>query len=111
MITTGGWGVQELMKYLVAVKESLTPLERDRLRQTAAFPQEGPVPGSAKPIRRKPGDLYEPISSLRELGLPILDWGDQHKWRPNSEEGASSPLYAPILRPTECTPSSSQNAV
>lgn len=87
MITSGDWGVQELMKYLVAIKETLTPLEKDRLRQTAAFPQEAGAPGSGQTVRKKPSDLYEPINNLRELGLPILDWGAQHKWRPNSEEG------------------------
>ncbi|KAG9042649.1 hypothetical protein FS837_010600 [Tulasnella sp. UAMH 9824] len=85
-IARGNWGVQDLMKYLVAIKETLTPLEKERLRETAAFPQESATSGPSKPTRKKPGELYEPTSTLRELELPILDWGVQHKWRPKSEE-------------------------
>lgn len=90
MITTGDWGVMELMKYLVAIKDTLQPIEKDRLRETTAFPEEAKVHDSGKPVRRKAGDLYEPIQALRDLGLPILEWGSQHKWRPNSEEGTYS---------------------
>ncbi|KAG8891638.1 hypothetical protein FRC00_013347, partial [Tulasnella sp. 408] len=85
-IVRGNWGVQDLMKYLVAIKETLTPFEKDKLRETAAFPRESAPSGPSKPTKKKPGELYEPTSTLRELGLPILDWGTQHKWRPKSEE-------------------------
>lgn len=93
-IVRGNWGVQDLMKYLVAVKENLTPLEKDKLRETAAFPRESATFGPSKPKKKKPGELYEPTSTLRELGLPLLDWGTQHKWRPKSEEGQSTSLPA-----------------
>jgi hypothetical protein len=92
MISSGDWGVNELMKYLVAIKDTLTPLELDRLRKTAAFPAEAsqdvPDPGSpSKPRRFTPAELYEPIDTMRELHLPVLDWGTAQKWRSNSEEG------------------------
>jgi len=100
MISSGDWGVNELMKYLVAIKETLTPTELERLRKTSAFPQESfpeSQPDSKQPIagtpptkqtvRSIPGLLYEPTDTMRELRLPILDWGSSQKWRPNSEEG------------------------
>ncbi|KAG8883551.1 hypothetical protein FRB97_006398 [Tulasnella sp. 331] len=88
MINTGDWGVQELVKYLVAVRTTLTPVEMTKLQHTAAFPRESPEDSSKHIDRRKPSALYEPTDALRDLGLPILDWGTQHKWRPASEEGA-----------------------
>ncbi|KAG9003819.1 hypothetical protein FRB94_008497 [Tulasnella sp. JGI-2019a] len=84
MVTTGDWGVHELIKYLVAVRGTLTPVEINKLRNTAAFPRENP--NSKDVDRRMPSELYEPIDVLRDLGLPILDWGTQHKWRPGSDE-------------------------
>jgi hypothetical protein len=83
------------MKYLVSVKDTLTKEEKDRLKATAAFPldtSDGLVdPAGAtdvkKPIvRKKPKELYEPTPAMRDLGLPVLDWGDG-KWRPASDEG------------------------
>ncbi|KAJ7251757.1 hypothetical protein B0H12DRAFT_1118770 [Mycena haematopus] len=35
--------------------------------------------------KRKAKELYEPIDSLRQLGLDVIDWG-QHKWRASSEQ-------------------------
>jgi hypothetical protein len=77
------------MKYLVSVKDTLSTEELARLKHTAAFPLlQPPSHDGGKPtlLRKKPHDLYEPIDTLRELGLPVLDWGD-HKWRPGSDEG------------------------
>ena len=82
MINTGDWGVQELVKYLVAIRDSLSADELDRLRHTAAFPREA-TPGK----RYIPADLYEPIDALRTLGLPLLEWSSTHKWRSNTVEG------------------------
>lgn len=77
------------MKYLVSVKDTLTDEEMGRLKHTAAFPLETPpnADGSSpSTVRHKPFQLYEPIDSMRSLGLPILDWGEG-KWKPGSEEG------------------------
>lgn len=77
------------MKYLVSVKDALSPDEYARLRQTAAFPLERPrlKDGYEAPLeRRKPFQLYEPTDAMRELGLPLIDWGE-HKWKSNSDEG------------------------
>ena len=95
LIGGGTWTCQDLMRYLVSVKDTLSSEELARLRQTAAFPLEverfDETGEGAKPaaVRRKPNQLYEPIDSLRALGLPLLDWGDG-KWKSNSEEGRSS---------------------
>jgi hypothetical protein len=32
-------------------------------------------------------DLYEPVDIFRELGLPVIDWGADNRWRPMSDEG------------------------
>ena len=88
MIKTGDWTVAELVKYLVAVQSTLTPTEIDRLRATAAFTAEeiGDSTDNKK-MRYKASDLYEPLDVFRQLGLPVIDWGQHPKWRANSEEG------------------------
>ena len=40
MVRTGDWGISDLIRYLVAVENSLTELELDRLRNTVAFTKE-----------------------------------------------------------------------
>lgn len=75
----------------MSVKDTLTSEEMGRLKHTAAFPKEQPLAadGSKPPVvRLKPLQLYEPVDALRELGLPILDWGEG-KWKPSSDEGGS----------------------
>lgn len=98
MIKTGDWTINDLIKYLVSVRSTLSPNEMERLRQTAAFPLEPPssTPKDAKVLRRKASDLYEPSDTLRDLGLPILDWGKDNKWKPSSEDGASG--YSALVR-------------
>ncbi|KAF8752076.1 hypothetical protein RHS01_07718 [Rhizoctonia solani] len=41
MIHTGDWSTADLIKYLVAVRDTLSSLETDRLKQTSAFMREG----------------------------------------------------------------------
>ena len=85
LVGGGTWTCQDLMKYLVSVKDTLSTEELARLKMTAAFPLE--VDASiTKPVRRKPMELYEPVETMRELGLPLLNWGEA-KWKPNSDEG------------------------
>jgi hypothetical protein len=80
------------MKYLVSVKDTLTKEERDRLKNTAAFPLDTttglvtPSVDTKAIVRKKPKELYEPTLVMRELGLPVLDWGEG-KWRAGSDEG------------------------
>ena len=98
MINTGDWGVQELVKYLVAVRSSLTDLEMTKLKQTPAFPRENEKKADDAPVERcKPSELYEPTDALRDLKLPVLDWGTQHKWRAGSDEGLR--FCSPCTRP------------
>ncbi|EJU01784.1 hypothetical protein DACRYDRAFT_107520 [Dacryopinax primogenitus] len=82
MVTTGDWDIARLVEYLVAVKDMLSVEEKTRLRQTAAFPQEGQ--GALSKTRHLAQDLYVPDEALRQLKLPILDW--KPKWKPHSEE-------------------------
>ncbi|KII91548.1 hypothetical protein PLICRDRAFT_512049 [Plicaturopsis crispa FD-325 SS-3] len=88
MVKTGDWTIADLIKYLVAVQASLTPLEIQKLKETKAFGKEGDsrVPEGQKPPRYRPCDLYEPLDEFRHLGLPIIDWGTISKWRSSSDE-------------------------
>ena len=95
MIATGDWTTFDLVKYLVSVRSTLTLLEMKHLSQTPAFPKEGAskgqsVPGISPKVQRyRAEDLYEPIDIFREIGLPIIDWGANSQWRPESNEGKS----------------------
>ena len=63
------------------------------MSETPAFPKEGAgkeqlVAGTSPKIRLyRAKYLYEPIDIFRELGLPIIDWGANNQWRPESKEG------------------------
>jgi hypothetical protein len=111
MIKTGDWTITQLVKYLAGVKDTLTKEEVERLKQTAAFSKEDDPSASAetasiaastttngvpRKTRYKVGALYEPTDAMRRLKLPVLDWGDNPKWRQNSDEGMRefSPLEA-----------------
>lgn len=105
MIKTGDWTIPQLVKYLAGVRDTLTTEELERLKATAAFTKEelpttdatsqgdsasvaaSNAKSTPKRQRFKISDLYEPTDALRQLGLPILDWGDNPKWRGNSDEG------------------------
>lgn len=92
MIKTNEWTVADLAKYLVSVQSTLTEEEWDRLKMTAAFFKETDQNGGhedQKPNRYQAHLLYEPVDVFRQLGLPVLDWGKQTKWRGSSDEGTS----------------------
>lgn len=91
MVKTNEWTSNDLIHYLVSVKNDLKEEETRRLRLTAAFPKErsgAELDGQSKQ-RLRADQLYEPLPVLRQLGLPLIDWGT-HKWRNNSEEGKRS---------------------
>ncbi|BGP12853.1 hypothetical protein JCM10213_005226 [Rhodosporidiobolus nylandii] len=96
LLGAGDWSHVQLIKYLVSVRDTLTPAERDRLRKTTFLPKEGepkveqpPGPDGVRPkaktVRYRAGELYEPTMELRELGLPVVEWTDV-KWRAGSDE-------------------------
>lgn len=90
MVKTGDWTIADLTKYLVSVQSTLAPSELERLRLTAAFPKERGTsddPTQKKIPRQRASELYEPLEIFREMGLPLIDWGTQHKWKNSSEEG------------------------
>ena len=100
MVKTNEWTVADLLGYLVSILSTLTPEEVSRLKVTAAFSKEGTVAPSRneKPQRFQAKQLYEPNDVLRQMGLPIIDWGTQKKWRSSSKEGADLDIHvlAPI---------------
>jgi hypothetical protein len=95
MIETRDWTTFDLVKYLVSIPSglNLTSLEIEYLGQTPAFLKEGAGKAqlaartTPKVQRHKVTDLYEPVDIFRELGLPIIDWGADNPWRPESDEG------------------------
>lgn len=89
MIKTGDWTAADLIKYLCSVQKTLTPVEIERLQKTAAFTKELPTAANEEhlPVKYSASQLYEPSDVFRSLGLPIIDWGAQNRWRANSEEG------------------------
>ena len=95
MIATGDWTTFDLVKYLVSVRPILTVQEIERLSETPAFPREGAgkkqsAAGTGPNVQQyRAKDFYEPIDIFRELGLPIIDWGANNRWRPESDEGKS----------------------
>ncbi|CAG7850452.1 SubName: Full=Uncharacterized protein {ECO:0000313/EMBL:CCA72144.1} [Serendipita indica DSM 11827] len=108
MIKTGDWTIPQLVKYLAGVRDTLTREEIERLKQTAAFSKEEhenptgkdtqeysdvksvasttTATGTPRKVRYKISSLYEPTDAMRQLKLPVLDWGDNPKWRVNSDE-------------------------
>jgi len=88
MVKTNEWTSNDLIHYLVSVKDNLKEEEIRRLRLTAAFAKErsGTESDNQSAQRLRADQLYEPLPVLRQLGLPLIEWGTQ-KWRNNSEEG------------------------
>jgi hypothetical protein len=93
MVETGDWTTYDLVNYLVSLPPNLTSQEFQSFRQTPAFPKENAgrgqlAPGASRKVQRyKAKDLYEPIDLLCELGLPIIDWGADNQWDPDSNHG------------------------
>ncbi len=90
LVAGGGWSHVDLVSYLASNKETLSDLEKERLKKTAIFPKHGEVgglkeDGTPKIIRHRASDLYEPTEALKALQLPVLDWADK-PWRPTSDE-------------------------
>ncbi|GLB37239.1 putative protein of unknown function (DUF3684) [Lyophyllum shimeji] len=89
MIKTNEWSVADLAKYLVSVQSALSVEEWARLKMTAAFFKEENTTNrdpNQKPTRYQAQQLYEPVDVFRQLGLPVIDWGKQSKWRSSSDE-------------------------
>ncbi|THU91523.1 hypothetical protein K435DRAFT_759191 [Dendrothele bispora CBS 962.96] len=85
MIKTNEWTIPDLIKYLVSVQSTLSADEWQRLKLTAAFSPE--VKDADNPTKRfRASELYEPLDVFRHLGLPVIDWGNQYKWRSTSVE-------------------------
>ncbi|KAK2467792.1 hypothetical protein APHAL10511_000087 [Amanita phalloides] len=88
MVKTNEWTVADLIGYLISIRTTLTFEEVSRLKVTPAFSREGVDirQKKEKPQRFQAKQLYEPNEALRQMGLPIIDWGTQKKWRSSSKE-------------------------
>ncbi|EST08526.1 Protein of unknown function DUF3684 [Kalmanozyma brasiliensis GHG001] len=90
LVAGGGWSHVDLVAYLASNKDTLSDLERERLKKTAIFPKHGEVgslkeDGKPRIVRYRASELYEPTEALKALQLPVLDWADK-PWKPNSDE-------------------------
>lgn len=100
MVKTGDWTVSDLITHLVTIQSTLTQEEIKKLQMTSAFSMEGEnAPSGNKKARYRASDLYEPSVTNRQIGLPIIDWGEKTKWRSNSDEGSSFPPNVACLKP------------
>ncbi|CAO1635090.1 unnamed protein product [Sympodiomycopsis kandeliae] len=94
LVSGGDWSHVELLGYLASNRDTLSSTEMDRLTKTPIWPKEGETgppgkEGKPKVLRYRAQQLYEPVESLRNLGLPVLEWsskGVPKPWRSNSEE-------------------------
>ncbi|KAG1807427.1 uncharacterized protein BJ212DRAFT_1449281 [Suillus subaureus] len=86
MVKTGDWTISDLITHLVTIQSTLTADEITKLQMTSAFSKEGENALPGKKSRYRASDLYEPSVTNRQLGLPIIDWGEKTKWRSSSEE-------------------------
>jgi hypothetical protein len=91
------WTTADLIGYLVSVKATLTTEEMTQLKVTPAFSREDAdlLQTNDKIQRFQARQLYEPVDTLRQMKLPIIDWSKQKKWRSSSKEGNHSELLAP----------------
>lgn len=80
--TSGGekWSHVDLIKYLTSVREDIPSEDIKRLRNMNMCKAEP----STSTALYKVSELYEPLDSLRGLGLPILYWPGE--WREHSNE-------------------------
>ena len=96
LLGSGSWSHSDVVKYLVSIRDTLSPAEVDRLRKTSWLPKEGEAkvaqPAGAdgkvptpKTVRYTADQLYEPIDAFRALELPVVDWPGA-KWRAGSSE-------------------------
>lgn len=91
LVSAGDWSHVDLLGYLVTIRDSLAPLEIDRLKKTAIFPKAGEPStvgpnGKPKLTRYRASQLYEPLDTLKALNLPLLDWSGGKPWRTTSDE-------------------------
>ncbi|GAQ03548.1 hypothetical protein ALT_0869 [Aspergillus lentulus] len=80
------WSHVDLIRYLASVRDDIPANDIKRLKNTSICTAE--ATGDSKPVdgkRYKIFELFEPKDSLRDLGLPILEWPG--KYQPSSIEG------------------------
>ncbi|QSL66000.1 hypothetical protein MERGE_003137 [Pneumocystis wakefieldiae] len=79
LIGGGEWSHIDLICYLASSKDSIPPSDFEKLKKTSLCKMEG------NSVQTYPVcELYEPVDSLRELSLPIIQWS--HKWNSSSNE-------------------------
>ncbi|KAL2002505.1 hypothetical protein VTN02DRAFT_6640 [Thermoascus thermophilus] len=75
------WSHVDLIKYLASVRDDIPAKDIERLKSTKICTAEG----SDGRIRYKISELFEPKDSLKNLGLPVIEWPG--RYQPTSIEG------------------------
>lgn len=88
----------QLIKYLMGVVDEITEEENIWLREEKLFFSEQSSQSSNEPLTTtvfkdvRPtyiiSSLYEPTDEMRQLRLPLLDWGSGTQWQTHSQEGS-----------------------
>ena len=82
----GKWSHQDLIKYLISVKDDIPSDDIKRLQNTPICTAET---RSADQVHKgklyRASELFEPNDNIRRLGLPVLQWSGPY--RSNSPEG------------------------
>lgn len=80
------WSHVDLIRYLGSVREDIPSNDIHKLKNTSICTAEAPRDNKEAASKRyKISDLYEPKDSLRNLGLPVIEWPG--KYESTSNEG------------------------
>lgn len=80
------WSHVDLIRYLGSVRDDIPMNDIHKLKNTSICTAETPRDSKETASKRyKISDLYEPKDSLRNLGLPVIEWPG--KYEPSSNEG------------------------
>lgn len=80
------WSHVDLIRYLASVQSDIPAGDIKRLKNASICHAEvAENPKSSDRPRYKISELFEPKDSLRNLGLPIIEWPG--RYQPNSNEG------------------------
>ena len=82
LVNDKDWDHIQLIKYLASKRSDLRESEISILKNRPIWPEET---GRQHSIA---SDLYAPLSSHRDLGLPVIYWNHRRlRWSRNTDEG------------------------
>ncbi|KAK3823316.1 MAG: hypothetical protein J3Q66DRAFT_437699 [Benniella sp.] len=86
LVDTGSWDHIRLVKYLVSVRDKLSPNDIKDLQSRSIFPRaDQPTVPSTQPVNRHlASTLYAPTETHINLELPVIEW--ESDWNERSDE-------------------------